>query len=866
MADVVLDGNGGTYLGLPIPLDDYYPTTLPDETQCYYIGYRLVGWNTEPDGSGRMYQPGSTTLLDAKGANIHLYAIWEETEAGGQYYVREWCQNVDDTDYTMIRVNRHPEEPGAEVTVLPPEHDGLRFVRGEMETGHTTEALPADGKAEFTVADDAVVILNYYYDRNRYALVFDGNGASSGSMDAMNDLVGEVSYLLPRNRFEKVDEDGVSWIFTGWNTASDGSGTHYADGQSVKNLAENGETLTLYAEWYKNENSIEPTNGSFTVTLKAGQKLVVQNLPAGTSYSVTEIRIPDGWTKTADDGVEGTVVSKQTNTGSITNSYAAEGTAEIVAHKQLAGSTLQSGQFSFQLLDESGAVIDTVTNDAPDEVEEIAGENGENIPNPWLGTGPVNFRSLRFQTEGTYRYTIREISGTDSEIVYDTHEEAVTVNVSDKGDGTLKAEVVYDDDGALFENKLEQGELTVTKTTLNATSASANAEFHFAVTLKDASGKALSGSFDVTGADETSVADGGTLTLHGSGSFTISGLPHGASYEVSETDLPGGWTMTSSVNTRGTIDSSATAEVSFENSYSTGGSVKLEAKKHFIGGEIEPEQFEFTLLDGDGTELSKAFAVGDSSDPSWGTIEFPVIGYSQADVGAVHEYVIRETVGSEEGIVYDAKEHRVRVNVSDSGSGYLATQIEYLTDGDTAPDPNQPESGIVFVNRKMVELTVSKTVAGELGDMTRKFDFTIRLFTAGSNGGENVPYVEAVEAPADCDWTAVADKPGQYSFRLGHGQSITIGDLPGGLSYEIVEARVGDYVTKVTVNGGEATETDTAAGVLEKNSTVAYQNTLEGTVDTGVSDASPMLYSAGLGVIALGAYLALKQRRKENEA
>ena len=103
-----------------------------------------------------------------------------------------------------------------------------------------------------------------------------------------------------------------------------------------------------------------------------------------------------------------------------------------------------------------------------------------------------------------------------------------------------------------------------------------------------------------------------------------------------------------------------------------------------------------------------------------------------------------------------------------------------------------------------------------------------------------------------------------YAFKLGHEQSITIKGLPCGVSYEVVEARVGDYVTTVTVDGGEAVESDTAAGVIMKATTVAYRNTLDGTVDTGIADAAPMLYSAGAGVIALGAYLALKLRRKDD--
>ena len=43
----------------------------------------------------------------------------------------------------------------------------------------------------------------------------------------------------------------TSHTFTGWNTRKDGKGTPYADGEAVKDLAAEGETITLYAQWAK---------------------------------------------------------------------------------------------------------------------------------------------------------------------------------------------------------------------------------------------------------------------------------------------------------------------------------------------------------------------------------------------------------------------------------------------------------------------------------------------------------------------------------------------------------------------------------------------------------------------------------------
>ncbi|MBO7132077.1 hypothetical protein J6V85_02340, partial [Candidatus Saccharibacteria bacterium] len=41
-------------------------------------------------------------------------------------------------------------------------------------------------------------------------------------------------------------------VFAGWNTAADGSGTSYTNQQSVTNIAADGGTITLYAQWVTN--------------------------------------------------------------------------------------------------------------------------------------------------------------------------------------------------------------------------------------------------------------------------------------------------------------------------------------------------------------------------------------------------------------------------------------------------------------------------------------------------------------------------------------------------------------------------------------------------------------------------------------
>ena len=75
-------------------------------------------------------------------------------------------------------------------------------------------------------------------------IAFDGNGATSGSMSSIKIPAGGQQ-TLPSNTFTR---DG--YVFNGWNTASNGSGTSYADGANyTASTSYTGRTVTLYAQW-----------------------------------------------------------------------------------------------------------------------------------------------------------------------------------------------------------------------------------------------------------------------------------------------------------------------------------------------------------------------------------------------------------------------------------------------------------------------------------------------------------------------------------------------------------------------------------------------------------------------------------------
>lgn len=125
------------------------------------------------------------------------------------------------------------------------------------------------------------------------------------------------------------------------------------------------------------------------------------------------------------------------------NKYEAKSTtASIGAVKRLTGKDLKDGQFTFQLKDENGKVIDEAKNDK---------------------AGAISFKALEFDKAGTYKYTISEVNDKQKEIKYDTSEKAATITVKDSGDGYLQAQVESEKQ-LIFTNTFEAAGGSGTKT------------------------------------------------------------------------------------------------------------------------------------------------------------------------------------------------------------------------------------------------------------------------------------------------------------------------------------------------------------------------------------------------------------------
>ena len=126
-----------------------------------------------------------------------------------------------------------------------------------------------------TAANNFISLLLNASEQNN-TVSFDANGGT-GSMSSMTFGKGETKNLTA-NKFTR-----TGYIFKGWNTKADGTGTSYSDKQSITPT----ENLTLYAQW-------EESKGTGTAN---GHEWVDLGLPSGTKWATTNVgaSTPEGY-------------------------------------------------------------------------------------------------------------------------------------------------------------------------------------------------------------------------------------------------------------------------------------------------------------------------------------------------------------------------------------------------------------------------------------------------------------------------------------------------------------------------------------------------------------------------------------------
>ena len=175
-------------------------------------GHIFNGWNKKADGTGTNYTDKQSVLnlSTTNGDVVNLYAKWTPCPAG-QY------AEAGATECSPCLENTYTSEEGQSACLTCPE--------GKTVNSNHTACVDAVA-GTYTVR----------YNKNN-------ENATGTTADSIH-TIGVAKTLTP-NGYALGGH-----IFNGWNKKADGTGTNYADKQSVTNLSTtNGAVVDLYAKW-----------------------------------------------------------------------------------------------------------------------------------------------------------------------------------------------------------------------------------------------------------------------------------------------------------------------------------------------------------------------------------------------------------------------------------------------------------------------------------------------------------------------------------------------------------------------------------------------------------------------------------------
>lgn len=273
-----------------------------------------------------------------------------------------------------------------------------------------------------------------------------------------------------------------------------------------------------------------------------------------------------------------------------------------------------------------------------------------------------------------------------------------------------------------------------------------------------------------------------------------------------------------------------------------------------------PEIPDSTVTFNEGTATTKGLAQ---------TVNVALSGIAWPGVG-VYYYEVTETAGTTAGVDYDDTTAYLKVTVAyDEGTNtyYTAFATLNLADSDKNGITDSKIAG--FTNEYTAgDLSVSKTVSGNMGDQSAYFDVTITL--TGETGKTYAESYAVTGGSHESNPKTIAIGTAT-TFKLKHNDTITIANLPYGVTYTVAEAdytstEKGGYdAAQYSLNGAKATNTSVSAEKLDAASeTVEITNNKGTTVDTGITMDS-MPYVLLLAVAAVGLVVMFTKKRMMRE-
>lgn len=422
----------------------------------------------------------------------------------------------------------------------------------------------------------------------------------------------------------------------------------------------------------------EKREHTFTYTVTESGEVAGVTNDAKLSREVSFTVIDDGkGNLSVSHKPDGDVAFTFTNTYNVTPVETSV-TDQITANKVLIGRDLKEGEFSFELV-EGNKVVATGINDAE---------------------GNITMSAVKYTEAGEHTYTLREVNGgtISKGITYGDAKYTIETTITDKGDGTLKAEhVLKDAKTATFKNTYS---VTPTDADLDFDLSKAidgrewtdGDEFSFTITAPD--GAPLPDPATVT-VSKHDAKDGIAAIKFGKIRYTAAGT---YKYEIRENaGNTVGMTYDSHVATAEVTvtengDGNLTANVTkkengrFTNKYRTelnytaaGG---LWLSKYLDGRPMTEGQFTFTVTPADDASAralgllpgANSFKSPAAAETTVGLIDILAgheVIFTQADAGKTFTYTVAEKNDGQPGYTYDDAVRTVTIAIADDTAGTL---------------------------------------------------------------------------------------------------------------------------------------------------------------------------------------------------
>ena len=461
-----------------------------------------------------------------------------------------------------------------------------------------------------------------------------------------------------------------------------------------------------------------------TVTITVTEKNAIGDLDAKVTY--TSINGQDASGNTTDTNVSATNPDKKTGTDTEFNNFVvAPVNVEFDFTKKLSGRNLKANEFTFNLLNEAGAVVGTAKNDLNGNIK----FTGIKYKVSDLGTNSAGKRN----DSKTFNYTVKEVVPTTAEagMSYDQMEAKVAVTVTKTGHTLTTATTYSSVNGIDANGNPTTGVDKEFNNTFTPNPVKVNLEFD--KSLSNGTLNAGDFSFKLTGDGNvnetvTNKANGkinfSTLSFDKAGVYNytvkeVAGTNTDVDYDAMTINVK--VTVTKDANTgllsASTVMTSSGGEATdandrvFNNFVVPPVPVNVNFTKALAGRTLVAGEFTFEMKDENGV------VVATGTNDEHGVVTFNQLPeVKNAQVGKVIKYKVTEKVpaNKEFGVTYDNMVAEVSVTVSKNADHTLKATVTY-PGGDTefnntvtpptTPD-FQPEKFIV--NKEKFDITGNK--------------------------------------------------------------------------------------------------------------------------------------------------------------